>query len=273
MRNSASRSSIPKTFWFLGGVGLAFILLPILSLILKVSPSRFYEDLRAPETISALRISLESSIVIALLAFIFGVPVAFLISRAPVIFGRIVRPIIVSALVFPPTVAGLALTAFIGDEGIVGKYLGSVFGVYFSGSMAAVIIAGLFVGAPFLILIAEASFDQLEIRLEESAITEGATRWQVFRFISIPQVLGALIAGTTLTWARALGEFGATMTFAGSFPGKTFTPSMQIYADLKVNQGAAYSLSIFMLFISLGTLLLLQGRWLHILWKRGSRIG
>lgn len=243
-------------------------MLPIFSLLSKVEFDRFYSDINSETVLSALKVSIISSSIIALLAFIFGTPLAFLMSRANRLFGSLIRPLIIVALVFPPTVSGLALIALLGTDSPIGGWLLQTHKFQFAGSLSGVVIAGLFVGAPFMVLVAEACFDQLDRRIEDSARTDGASSWKIFQLVILPQCFPVLLSGMSLTWARALGEFGATMTFAGAFPGKTFTPSMQIYADLKDNIPAAYSLSIFMFLISILIIVAMQRIWVPAVLQR-----
>lgn len=255
---------MPWALWIFGCVGIFFLVLPMVALLSKVSWSNFWLNITKPAVLSALKVSVGTSVAIACVAVLLGVPLAYLLSRGPVWFTSILRPIVISALVFPPTVAGLALLALFGEETFLGKFIFNLTGWALPGSTGAVILAGLFVGMPFLVLVVQASFDQIDLQLEEYAETEGASSSKIFWLVVFPQTASAIFAGACLTWARALGEFGATMTFAGAIPGKTFTTAMQIYADLKIDEEAAYCLSALMLIISLSVLVLTLQRWLPV---------
>ncbi|MBU6242728.1 MAG: ABC transporter permease [Acidobacteria bacterium] len=258
---------LPPFLYILAVIGFLFLILPMAALLAKVPWTRFWFNINKPEVLLALKVSIYTSLLIAVCAAILGIPLAYLLARGPTKLTKLIHPFVVSALVFPPTVAGLALAALLSETGVFGKLIFNITGWVPAGSTLAVVLAGLFVGMPFLVVVVQASFEGLETHLEESAASDGATRSQIFRKIVLPQSKIPILAGMFLTWARALGEFGATMTFAGAFPGKTFTTAMQIYADLKIDSEAAYCLSALMLTICLSVIFLARSNWLPYLKK------
>lgn len=270
LKSKIRKKQIPFIFLILGGSVFLGIALPMIALLFHVPWSQMIENLGKPQVRAALRVSMVSSFIIGILGAIFGIPLAWLLTRLDIKLRRFIRPVVVSALVFPPTVAGLALVALLGENSTIGRWLFQMFGFKFTGSFVAVVIAGLFVGMPFLVLVVESSFEKLNLELEQLAQTEGASPLQIFWHISFPQVIPAVLAGMALTWARALGEFGATMTFAGAFPGKTFTTAMQIYKDLKSDHSAAYSLSGLMLLIAFVVIFAFHSMWLPELGSKGK---
>jgi len=165
-------------------------------------------------------------------------------------------------MVLPPVVGGIALLLAFGRRGVLGAWLDSTFGVRLPFTMAGVIMAETFVAMPFLVLTVEAGLRSMDRRYEEAARTLGASRWRVFLRVTMPLIAPSLVAGAVLCWARALGEFGATITFAGNFPGVTQTMPLAVYLLLESNQQASFLLSLLLLGVSLAVLVGLRHRWL-----------
>jgi molybdate transport system permease protein len=165
-------------------------------------------------------------------------------------------------MVLPPVVGGVALLLVFGRDGFLGRPLFDWFGVQLTFSTAGVVLAETFVAMPFLIITVEAALRTLDGRYEEAAATLGAGRWTVFRQITLPLISSSLVAGTALTWARALGEFGATITFAGDIQGRTQTLPLAVYLALEGNEQVAITLSLALLAVSVVVLVSLRGRWL-----------
>jgi len=172
-----------------------------------------------------------------------------------------IRGLCTLSMVLPPVVAGVALLASLGRRGVVGQILDDWFGVRLPFTMPAVIVAQLFVAMPFLVLTVESGFARSSMTVEEAARTLGATPWYVFSRVTIPATRPAIVAGAVLTWARALGEFGATITFAGNFPGATRTLPIATYLALETNVDDALLISMLMVILSLIILVALRGRW------------
>jgi len=240
-------------------VGVLFIALPIAGLLARVPWTSLGEQLSSNESLLALRVSLTTSVVAAVCAVVLGVPVAWLLARGPQKVASVIRPIVMAPIVLPPTVAGLALLALLGRNGVLGRFIFESTGYAMPFTMTAVVVAGVFVGMPFLIMVVESAFFQLDPEIEQAAETDGAQSGDIFWHVSLPQVRRALGTGAALAWARTLGEFGATLTFAGSFPGVTRTLPQQVYVALETNLSNAYALSGLLLGVSITVMVILRG--------------
>lgn len=241
-----------------GLFALALLALPVFALAWRVPWSSFLSAVAEGE--SALRLSMQTSLMAAVIVVLTGVPLAWLIARGPSWFARVARPLALAPLVFPPTVAGLALLALLGRNGVLGSTL-QAWNISIPFTTSAVVIAQTFVAMPFMVLTMESAFRVIPRDLIDSAVADGASDLQVLRMVAGPHVVTSLIAGTMLTWARALGEFGATITFAGSFPGVTRTVPIEVYLGLERSPGSAYALSFVLVAISLAVILSLRSRW------------
>jgi len=178
----------------------------------------------------------------------------------------LVRALVTLPLVLPPVVGGLALLLAFGRNGIFGRYLDDWFGITLPFTTAGVIVAETFVAMPFLVITVEGALRSADLGLEEAATTLGASRLTVFRRITLPLVGPSLLAGAVLCWARALGEFGATITFAGNFPGTTQTMPLAVYNALETDPEAAVALSLVLLVVAVAILAALRDRWLRGGW-------
>jgi molybdate transport system permease protein len=246
----------------LAAIGVAFFLLPLLGLLLRAPWSDALRSLTAPETVAALRLSLGASLAATAIALILGVPMAWLYARADFPGRSVLRALTTLPMVLPPVVGGIALLLAFGRRGLLGSWLESTFGITLPFTTAAVVMAETFVAMPFLILTVEAGLRSMDRRYEDAARTLGANRWTVFSRVTMPLIGPSLLAGAILCWARALGEFGATITFAGNFPGITQTMPLAVYLLLETNQEASFILSLVLLLISLLVLIGLRHRWL-----------
>jgi molybdate transport system permease protein len=193
---------------------------------------------------------------------LFGVPLAWLLARVGFPGRGLVRALCTLSMVLPPVVGGVALFFSFGRRGLFGQYLDRWFGITLPFTTSAVVIAQTFVAMPFLVLTVEASIRQLDRRFEDAARTLGASRWYVFRRVTIPSIRPGLVAGAVLAWARALGEFGATITFAGNFPGTTQTMPLATYLALETNPEQALVLGLVLIVVSFAVLAGLRDRWL-----------
>ena len=239
----------------------AFLALPLLGLLARaVGAGGLWAALGRPIVLEALRLSMLTSAVVLLLALLLGSPLALLLARKHFKGIAVLDSLIDLPIVLPPAVAGLALLLTFGRRGLLGTPL-SALGVELPFTTAAVVLASLFVAAPFYVRAARAGFLSVPRELEEAARVEGASEWQVFRNVTVPVAAPALFGGAILCWARALGEFGATIMFAGQFIGRTQTMPLAIYAALESDLDAALALSILLLGISF-VLLVLFRRWL-----------
>ena len=243
-------------------VTIAFLALPIVGLLVRASWSTVWSDLSTPEARDALKLSLICSLWATLLAVVFGLPLAWVLARTRLPGRNLVRALVILPMVLPPVVGGVALLLAFGRRGLVGSDLYDWFGLQLTFSTAGAVLAETFVSMPFLVITVEAALRGMDQRYEEAAATLGASRATVFRRVTLPMIAPAVIAGAALTWARALGEFGATITFAGSIQGRTETLPLAVYLELEGRPDVAVALSLAMLAISVVVLVSLRGRWL-----------
>ncbi len=256
-----SRQAAP---WFLvipGFLGLALLVLPLVGLAKDVPWSGLWRIWTDPAALTALRISAECATASMVIAGVLGVPLAWLLARDVVPGTGVLRGLVLVPLLLPPVVSGVALLSAFGRYGVVGGVLFDWFGIQVPFSTAAVILAETFVAMPFFIITAEAGFRALNRQYEQAAATLGAGSWMTFRRITIPLMAPALIAGALLTWARALGEFGATITFAGNFQGVTQTLPLDVYQLLESDRAAAAGLSLLTIAVCIVILIVLRGRF------------
>lgn len=243
-------------------LAVAFFAVPLIGLMRRVSWSTLWVDLRTPEAVSALRLSLVCSIAAMVISVLFGIPLAWLLARVQFPGRSLVRGLVLLPLVLPPVVGGVALLGAFSRRGIVGSALYDWFGLQLTFSTAGAVLAEAFVAMPFFVLSAEAGFRAMDRRYEDAAVTLGAGRWTVFRRVTLPLVAPSVIAGAVLAWARALGEFGATITFAGNIVGRTQTLPLAVYMQLDTHPDVAVALSLVLLVVSLGVIVSLRERWL-----------
>ena len=243
-------------------LALTFFALPLVGLAWRAPWSDTWRVLSNPAVRSALRLSLLCSLWATGLSLLFGVPLAWLLARISFPGRRLARAVCTLSMVLPPVVGGVALFAALGRRGLVGQWLDRGFGIRLPFSTAGVVLAQTFVAMPFLVLTVEAALRQQDRRIEEAARTLGASRWTVFRRVTLPGVRPAVVAGAVLAWARALGEFGATITFAGNLPGRTQTLPLATYLALERNPSEALILSLLLITVSFCVLLGLRDRWL-----------
>jgi len=243
-------------------LGLLFLLLPLLGLLLRAPWSGLPELLAEPPVREALRLSLVSAGLATALSLIVGIPLAWVLARCDFPGRRLVRALVTLPLVLPPVVGGVALLAAFGRRGVLGPALSDV-GVSLPFTTAGVVLAEAFVAMPFLIITVEGALATSDQRYEEAARTLGARGWTVFRRVTLPLVAPSIAAGTVLCFARALGEFGATITFAGSFPGTTQTMPLSVYLALETNPEGAIALALVLLAVSLLVLVGLREQWLR----------
>ena len=245
----------------LGSFGALVFVVPLLALVVR-APWRSITDVaRSGPIRSALWLSLTTSVAATVVALGFGVPLAWLLARTRVPGRSLVRAICTLSMVLPPVVAGVALFQALGRRGLIGEVIDDWFGVTLPFSTPAVVLAQVFVAMPFLVLTVDAALEQLDERAEDAARTLGGSEWYVFRRITLPAIRPALVTGAVLTWARALGEFGATITFAGSLPGVTRTMPLETYLALETDPDRAVLLSLVLVSISFVVLYALRGRW------------
>jgi molybdate transport system permease protein len=257
------RERVPIIVAILAAIGAAFFILPLIGLIVRSPWGDAVKSLTAPETVEALKLSLVASLSATAIGLLLGVPLAWVFARIEFPGRNLLRALTTLPMVLPPVVGGVALFLAFGRRGLVGSWLLSGFGITIPFTTAAVVMAETFVAMPFLIITVEAGLRSMDRRYEDAARTLGAKRWTVFTRVTLPLIAPSLFAGAVLCWARALGEFGATITFAGNFPGVTQTMPLAVYLLLETNQEqGAYILSLVLLVISLLVLIVLRHRWL-----------
>ena len=261
-RRSRSGARLPPPLLLLAAGGAAFFLLPLLGLATQAPWADAGRELTRPETIDALRLSLISSLSATGLALLFGVPLAVVQARGRFRGQSLLRALTTLPMILPPVVGGVALLLAFGRHGLLGRYLFDAFGIRLPFSTAGVILAETFVSMPFLVITAEAGFRSMNRRLEEAARTLGARPWRVFTRVTLPLAAPSILAGAILCWSRALGEFGATITFAGNLPGQTQTTPLAVYLLLETRPQAAIILSLVLVAVSLAVLIALRDRYL-----------
>ncbi|MFZ5821078.1 MAG: ABC transporter permease [Chloroflexota bacterium] len=237
---------------------LLFIVLPITAIFLRTSLADLLENLNHPQVIKAVNLSLLTSLISTAVAWILGTPVAYLLAQRRFRFRRLVDTLIDLPTVLPPAVAGVALLMAFGRRGLFGPWLDSL-DINIPFTMPAVVIAQTFVASSFYIKAAALGFGAIDPELKQAASLDGASRVQVFRHITLPLSWAALLSGSVMTWARALGEFGATIIFAGNFPGRTQTMPLAIYVGFEISQSIALTLAIILISFSFLTLVIIKG--------------
>jgi molybdate transport system permease protein len=245
----------------IAGFAAALFLLPFAGLLWRTPWTGLWDELDKPEIRTALRLSITCSLCATAVSLVLGIPLAWLLARVPFRGRALLRAAITLPIVFPPVVGGIALLFAFGRRGLVGRYLYDWFGLRLPFTTPGTVIAETFVAMPFLVITVEAALRTMDRRLEDAARTLRAGRWATFRHVTLPAIRPSLVAGSVLCWARALGEFGATITFAGSFPGKTQTIPLAAYLALERDTDAAVALSLVLLVISVAVLALLRDRW------------
>ena len=255
------RAGLPLPVLALAIVAVAFFALPLIGLLWRAPWSNAWHYLSQDNALTALRLSMVCSLWATGVSVLFGVPLAWLLARVEFPGRAIVRALCTLSMVLPPVVGGVALFFALGRRGIVGQYLDRWFGLTLPFTTAGVVVAQTFVAMPFLVITVEAALRQLDPRFEDASRTLGASRWYTFRRVTMPAIRPALAAGAVLAWARALGEFGATITFAGNFPGTTQTMPLAVYLSLETNPEEAIVLALLLIAISFAVLVGLRDRW------------
>lgn len=260
--NRRNRRGVPAPIAVLAALAVAFFVLPLAGLLARASWGSLWQDLTSQVSIDALRLSVECSLWSTALSLVLGVPLAWVLARTNMPGRAILRAVVLLPMVLPPVVGGVALLfAFGRSNGLIGPWLYQTFGIQFTFTPAGVVLAETFVAMPFLIITLEGGLRAIDTRFEEAAMTLGAGPFTTFRRVTLPFLKPSLFAGTALAWARALGEFGATITFAGDISGRTQTTPLAVYLLLESNPSAAIALSLVLLALSLIVLVSLRDRW------------
>ncbi|MCK0110822.1 ABC transporter permease [Ornithinimicrobium sp. F0845] len=260
-REQRRGSGIPPVLLIPAGLALAFLLLPLVGLLVRTPWADLGTHLTQPAVLEALRLSLVTGVIATAVCLVLGVPLAWVMARAEFPGLRLLRALITLPLVLPPVVGGVALLLLLGRRGLIGQHLDDWFGISLPFTTTAVVIAQAFVAMPFLVIAVEGALRGADRRYEDAAATLGAGRWLTFRRVTLPLVAPGISAGAVLCFARALGEFGATITFAGNFPGVTRTMPLAVYLTLETDPEAAIVLSLVLLLVSVAVLVSLRGRW------------
>ena len=248
-------------------LGLAFVTLPLVGLLVRTPWATLRSNVTDPLVLDALRLSVIASTGAAAIAAVVGIPLAWLLTRTDVPGRSLIRALVLVPLVLPPVVGGVALLLAFGPRGVVGGWLESV-GIVLPFSTAGTVVAAAFVALPFLVLSVEGALAGLAADHEDVAATLGAGRLRTFVTVTLPMVAPAVLSGLLLAWARALGEFGATLTFAGNLPGVTQTMPLAVYQSLSVAPRTSLALSVLLLAVSVAIVVGLHGRWLPALVRR-----
>jgi molybdate transport system permease protein len=263
-----SRSRVPTTRppWPLVPlvlIAIAFLVLPFAALLQRTPWGGLRDLLHNPVVTQALKLSLVTSLAATAVAVVLGIPLAWVLARMRFPGRSLLRALVILPMVLPPVVGGAALLFALGRRGLLGEPVYEGTGFLLPFSMWGVIVANAFVAMPFLVITVEAGLRSVDERYEDAAATLGASRWTTFHRVTIPMAAPSVIAGMVLCWARALGEFGATITFAGNFPGRTQTMPIAIFIALeRGDRDAAVALSLIMIVVSLAVLIPLRDRWL-----------
>jgi molybdate transport system permease protein len=243
-------------------IALGLVVLPFAGTLQRADWANLDEHLTEESALLALRLSLVTSLSAATLCLFLGVPLAWVLARWDFPGRDLVRGLVLLPMVLPPVVGGVALLAAFSRRSPIGGWLYDTLGVQLTFSTAGAVLAATFVAMPFLVITVEGALSQVDTRLEDAAAGLGAGRLTVFRRVTLPLVAPSLVAGTVLAWARALGEFGATITFAGNVEGRTRTLPLEVYLRLETDPDSAITLSLVLVAVSLAVIVGLRGRWM-----------
>jgi molybdate transport system permease protein len=248
----------------LAALGTAFVALPLLALLIRAPWRHAVDALSDTGAWVALRLSLQVSLTATAISVVLGLPIAWVLGRGRFRGQNLLRAVVILPIVLPPVVGGIALLQSLGRGGVVGRWLYDAFGVHLPFTTAGAVVAATFVSIPLFVIAAESGLRSLDPRLEDAAAAAGGSRSYVFRRVTLPMLAPQLLAGAVLAWARALGEFGATITFAGSLAGRTQTLPLAVYQTRQTDPGAAVLISLLLVALCLVVLVLLRDR----LWSR-----
>ncbi len=263
MSRAPHRSRTPRILWPFAAIGVALLVVPLVALLQRAPWSDLGGLVTEPVVTDALRLSVISALSATGISLLLGVPLAWVLARATFPGRSVVRALVTLPMVLPPVVGGAALLFAFGRRGLVGEAVYDQTDFVLPFSIWGVILANTFVAMPFLVLTVESGLRAADARYEDAAATLGANRWTIFRRITLPNALPAVVAGAVLCWARALGEFGATVTFAGNLQGRTQTMPLAVFLALESDREAAIALSLVLIAVSLAVLVPLRDRWLR----------
>ncbi len=255
-------AALPRWAYLPAGLAMCFLGLPLVGILVRAPWRRLGDELFSGTVAEALRLSVLCATAATVASALLGVPLGILLARSDFPGRRVLRALVTVPLVLPPVVGGVALFLAFGRKGLLGPWLESWFGVTLPFSTAGVVVAETFVAMPLLVVTVEGAVRAVDTRYAEVAGTLGASPSKTLWQVTLPLARPGLIAGAVLCWARALGEFGATITFAGSFPGRTQTMPLAVYEALEHAPEGAIALSLLLLAVSVGVLVVLRDRWI-----------
>jgi molybdate transport system permease protein len=258
------RRALPRSVVFGAGLGFLFLAIPLLSLLQRMPWTGLFALLTQGHVADALLLSTIVSLIATVIVILLGLPLAIAIARSASPIMSFVRAIVLVPMVLPPVVGGTALLFGLGRNGLVGQWLDEFFGITLLGTTSAAVIAAVFVAMPFFVITAEGGIRSSDHSLEEVAETLGASRWRILKSITLPAALPSIGAGAALAWARSLGEFGATITFAGNLQGRTQTLPLATYLALQTDPEEALAISLILLTVSVTVLFSLRNRWFPV---------
>lgn len=251
----------PLVIVLLAGLGLLFFVLPLIGLLFETPWTELPALLTSDIVLDALRLSLIASVLATVVSAAIGIPIAYVLARVDFRAKAVVRGVVLLPLVLPPVVGGAALLFALGRRGMVGEPLYEATGIVLPFSMAGVVLAATFVAMPFVVLTVEGALRNIDQRYEGAAASLGARPWTILRRVTLPMIAPSVFSGVALAWARAFGEFGATITFAGNIQGRTQTMPLAVFVALESDRAAATALSIVMIVVALVVLVALRDRW------------
>jgi molybdate transport system permease protein len=254
MRDRGRTEPVPLGLWLGSAPLLIYLAAPLVALVVVVPPRELVEGLSSPTSLHALWLSIRTTLIATLLLVALGTPLAYVLARSRFAGHELVDTLVDLPVTIPPVVAGVGLLLTFGRRGLLGRHF-ELLGVQVAFSTAAVVMAQVFIASPFFVKAARAGFEGVDTRLEAAARTLGAGRWRVFWTVTAPLARPALVSGVVLAWARALSEFGATMMFAGNFPGRTQTLSLAVMSALESDLETAVAVSALSLVLGLLALL------------------
>ena len=256
---AAPQQRTPPWIVVLAAIGIAFVVLPLIALLIRAPWSSAGTDLSSSGAWTALRLSIEVSVIAAALSLLLGAPIAWVLARSSLPGRSILRAAVILPLVLPPVVGGVGLLAALGRSGILGRGLEAL-GIQLTFTTTGAVVATTFVSIPLVILATEAGLRSLDPRFEGAAAAMGASRGYALRRVTMPLLRPQLAAALVLAWARALGEFGATITFAGNLAGRTQTLPLAVYEARQTDPGAAILTSLVLVALSLVVLVAMRDR-------------
>ncbi len=264
-RSTAKRHRVrpPRGLTAVALLGTALFAVPVLALLFEVPWTRLPSLLRSDVVSDALRVSAISSLAATAISAVLGIPVAWFLARGSGPGRSVIRAIATLPMVIPPVVGGAALLYAFGRRGLIGEFVNDATGLLLPFSLWGVIIANTFVAMPFLVVTVEGALRNLDPDHERAAASLGAHPWTVFRRITLPLIGPSVRAGLILVWARSLGEFGATVTFAGNLQGRTQSLPLAVFVALESDRDAAVAISLVLIAISFVVLIILRDRWWH----------